>query len=682
MIFLYPQFLLGLFAILIPIAIHLFNLQRPKKVFFTNVRFLKSVQQQASSKVKLKHLLILLARILFITFLVLAFARPVIPTDDGREQNPFVAFYLDNSLSMENTLETGTALATGRNLVEKVERSYPRNTKHLFLTNDFYGRDQFLRNGDRLRERLAETNVSYIARTAEAVAQRLQSTLSQQTAGQQADVFVFSDFQKSTLGGAESLVADTSNTYFLVPLVNPQTSNVYVDSVRLQMPYIKIGEKNTLNVRFFNSGTERVEHLNVKLIIDGDQVATAGIDIEPNTYTTADFSFALNAGGTKRCKVVFEDYPVTFDNEYYFVLKVAPQVNIVHLHQQSRNYIPNLYANESIFDLNSYELGSVDYNRLTEADLVVADNLSEPEEGVLEGLRTVLEAGGSVAVFPSGKLDPEVYRSLLKQLDAPMVTLNPTDSLVPGPGNKLQPPDINDPFFANVFDRMDLRVDMPHAVPLLRLRNVGNPLLKFKDGSPFLTSFDLLNGKVYLFAAPLDNRYSTFQKHAIFVPVLYKIAFNSLNINEKIAYTFNDEFLAVSVKEPEGEQVYRLRKEETDRIPPQRMMGRTLLMELSEDVSENMPVGFYEVVAGDRVEDVVALNYDKRESQMDFYTAEELRNSFAGHENVTVIEEFNEDSFVRRLEEANLGVSLWRYALILCLMFLLAEIAIIRFFRQ
>ncbi|SFF53272.1 N-terminal double-transmembrane domain-containing protein [Thermoflexibacter ruber] len=69
MTFLYPTFLFAIGLIAIPIIIHFFNFQRPKKVYFTNIDFLKQVKAISNSRNKLKNLLVLLARCLFITAL-------------------------------------------------------------------------------------------------------------------------------------------------------------------------------------------------------------------------------------------------------------------------------------------------------------------------------------------------------------------------------------------------------------------------------------------------------------------------------------------------------------------------------------------------------------------------------------------------------------------------------------
>ena len=72
-----PQFLYFLFAMLIPIIIHLFNLRKHKTVYFSSILFLKEVKSERK-KNKLKQLLILFSRILTISALYLS-QKPFIP---------------------------------------------------------------------------------------------------------------------------------------------------------------------------------------------------------------------------------------------------------------------------------------------------------------------------------------------------------------------------------------------------------------------------------------------------------------------------------------------------------------------------------------------------------------------------------------------------------------------------
>src|SRR6185369_14626860 len=104
MMFVYPAFLWALFATAIPIIIHLFNFRRYKKVYFTNVRFLKELKHESESKSKLKQILILIARILAITALVFAFSQPFLPSKVSKNRGGVksVSVYIDNSFSMES----------------------------------------------------------------------------------------------------------------------------------------------------------------------------------------------------------------------------------------------------------------------------------------------------------------------------------------------------------------------------------------------------------------------------------------------------------------------------------------------------------------------------------------------------------------------------------------------------
>ena len=133
MSFAYPEFLFALAAISVPIIIHLFNFRRFKKVYFSDIRFLKDVEIETKSRNKLKNLLILLSRILTIAFLVLAFARPVIPTGKNPDLNSnSIVVYIDNSFSMGsegsdgNLLEEAKSKAAGNLEAGTIDEDYLR----------------------------------------------------------------------------------------------------------------------------------------------------------------------------------------------------------------------------------------------------------------------------------------------------------------------------------------------------------------------------------------------------------------------------------------------------------------------------------------------------------------------------------------------------------------------------
>src|SRR5689334_18408547 len=99
MSFLYPTFLWALLALAIPIIIHLFNFRKTTRIYFSNTRFLKQVKESTTAKRRLKHYLILLSRLLFLSLLVIAFAQPIIPAREQLGSNRNIILYIDNSFS-------------------------------------------------------------------------------------------------------------------------------------------------------------------------------------------------------------------------------------------------------------------------------------------------------------------------------------------------------------------------------------------------------------------------------------------------------------------------------------------------------------------------------------------------------------------------------------------------------
>lgn len=101
--FLFPVFLFALAALAIPVIIHLFYFRRFKKVYFTNVKFLKEVKEETSARSKLRNLLVLLMRMLAIACLVSAFAQPFIPQKNTEVEKgtKAVSVFIDNSFSMQ-----------------------------------------------------------------------------------------------------------------------------------------------------------------------------------------------------------------------------------------------------------------------------------------------------------------------------------------------------------------------------------------------------------------------------------------------------------------------------------------------------------------------------------------------------------------------------------------------------
>ena len=145
-----------------------------------------------------------------------------------------------------------------------------------------------------------------------------------------------------------------------------------------------------------------------------------------------------------------------------------------------------------------------------------------------------------------------------------------------------------------------------------------------------------------------------------------------------MAYRLQNMTINIPVeKQASGESIYKLVKDTTVFIPEQQIRGGRLVFNVPPDLEE---AGFYQLQLQDKTVGSFAFNFDKQESLLEQYSPEELRSFLPeGQQQVHVYDYSDTFTVKSEFEKRFFGVTLWKYCLILCLIFLMAEIALIRF---
>ena len=103
-----------------------------------------------------------------------------------------------------------------------------------------------------------------------------------------------------------------------------------------------------------------------------------------------------------------------------------------------------------------------------------------------------------------------------------------------------------------------------------------------------------------------------------------------------------------------------------------------MLLGLNEQIKK---AGFYNVgLENSDSTDLLALNFDRKESDMKFFNAPQLKEQYS-QANVNVVNGANAE-VATVVKELDRGTSLWKLCLILALAFLALEIALLRFWKQ
>jgi hypothetical protein len=689
MIFAQPLFLIALAALAIPVIIHLFNFRRYRKVFFTNVKFIAEIQQETKKRSQLKHLLILLSRLLAIASLILAFAQPYIPSSRQQRKaggTQAVSIYIDNSFSMEALNTGGRLLDEARNKALEIAGAYRPSDLFQLLTTDFEGKHQRFVSRDEFRNLVAEVKLSPSIRSLGEVMKR-QADLLKDIRNVNKIAYLITDFQKSTCG-LQNLKPDTTLTWFFLPLQAAKQNNLYIDSAWFDNPVLQPSQPARLSVRIRNSSDELLEKIPLQLSINGIQKTVASFAVEPSSATTVALPFTNNAAGIQAGILSITDYPVTWDDNFFFSYRLSPAVAVLSINGETPGpYLGALFDSDSTFIFRNSPENQLDFSSFGSYPLIILNGVSNISSGLKQEITRFVMNGGNILVFPTERADQQGYNELLSALGAPLLTGIDTSRL------KVSDLNTDNQIFRDVFeqdasgkitlpDNADLPVVFRHYRFSKLSRSSTDDLIKLQDGESFLTVTKAGKGKIFLASVSLDEKSSTFPRNTIFVPTLFKIALLSQPLLPLYYSLSADDGIPVETDSLRNKEVYRIKKATTDfeAIPETHSAGNVTLIYPHDQIRE---AGLYTLLEGSRIIQGIAFNYDRRESDLHCYTPGEvddmLKRSALKYYSVL---RGKQASLTKQILDINQGTPLWKYFVFAVLFFLLTEIILIRFLKD
>lgn len=680
--FFYPTFLWALAALAIPVIIHLFYFRRFRKVYFSNVKFLKEVKEETSMRSRLRNLLVLLSRLLALAALIFAFAQPYLPVDDqdvvtGRKA---VSVYVDNSFSMSAQNDQAPLLDVAKDRARDIVEAYGVEDRFQVITNEFAGRQQRLVGPDEALSLIDEIRVNPASRTLDGVLDRQLATLDRGNEPNRI-VYQISDFQESIAAdlGTAALksLADSSLQLNLLPLQSVRERNVGIDSAWFEAPVPQLNQNNLLLVRVRNYSDEDLDNIRLSLRYEGQNKPEGILSVPARSYVIDSVYLNIGQAGVGKAELAITDYPVEFDDRYYVTFNVADRVSVLNINNGStdRNLSAALRG-LSVFRADFTDARQIDYGSLGDYQLVILSDLDQVSSGLAARLEEYASDGGNLLIFPGRTAQVESYRSFLSTF--------PTDALDPFEENSREVDFINtrEFVFRDVFDNDGAALRLPTTQGNFPIGRRGSlrqeTLLRYRDGSTSLAKYNVGQGNVYLSAAPLTADWNTLGLNAeIFIPMLYKMAISS-GKRRPVAYTIGaDETIETPRRQATAELVYKLRGDDGEFIPSQRIVGNRIFLDVGNQVPS---AGIYDLTLDDdEVQDAFAFNFDRRESRLDYLEEDELAG--LATDRLTIIDAGNPAAFAGQIQENESGIPLWRYFIWAALLFLLVEVLLLRLWK-
>jgi hypothetical protein len=680
--FLSPQFLWALGVLAIPVIIHLFNFRRFREVVFPNTRFLQTVQIQSKSKQQLRKILVLLARCLMLAFLVLAFAGPYLPANKNTPaaRGHVLSIYIDNSFSMNAVSAEGQLLEAAKSKARELAKSYGSSDRFQLLTNDFEGRHQRLVSREQFLQWVDETDLSPLSRKMSEVYQRQLETLEREREpGINTLAFQISDFQE-TVADIAGLKGDSLTRLYLLPLKPNSYSNVSVDSVWMPEPYVRPGQTVSLKVRLTNHGADDLEDENITLSVDGKQKGLASFGLPAGKEAEKELNFTVDEKGWHRGSLKIADQPVTFDDELFFAFEAKEHLPVLAINSgESNKYLRGLFATDNYFQYSEQHIQQLDYASIKRQRLIILDQISAVSSGLADELRKFLSDGGTLYLIPpASEQAPETLNSFLTQWGLPAFS-SPQQT-------QLRADKINTRHnvFSPALKKWEKNIEYPSVHRYYPFRQGGGTfesLAALQNGEDIFRIYRKDGGSIYIQNLPLEISWSSFPAHFLFSSALLNMALNSSG-TDRLFYTLGeDQLVPLSLPEKSSETLFELRKNEFNMVPEIISRDQQLMLHLGGELKQ---AGNYDVFYKEAAEApplaVLAFNYSRSESASATKSPEKMREQVPPGMDIRILDA-NPKSTGKTVREEDMGKPLWKWCVILALLFVTIEILLLRFLR-
>ncbi len=677
--FLNPLYLIGALAAAVPILLHLIRREHARKMEFPTLMFLRKISKKTIRYQKLRHLLLLLLRVLALLLIALAFARPYFearrpPAALGAGAAAHVVL-IDNSMSMGFDDRWQRARAAAEAIVRNsgpgdrfaVLCFSDRTAVATPALTDSSEALSSIRGATELTDR--PTRYGQALRAAEKFA--LDAGTGKRI------VHLISDFQRSGYAAEEQ-------DFRLSAGIELRPVDVGSDSGgNLAVRDVRVSEKSgggglILKASPVNFGVRDRKNVRVSLTVDGRGIAEQRVDLPKGSSQGIEFQVPGLIAGTHPAFIEIEDAELERDNRFHLTLENRARTPVLAVEEPEpgTRRSPSFFLSYAlnIDALSPYRLSVVAPRNLAIAGrLIVWNNAPSGPSSLQKKLREFVHSGGGLAiVLADSTKSADFNRGFGSWLPVKAVeTPGLTNDYVLMTGVRMDHPifqPFSKPHSGNFFNARFYRYAKLTVGP-----GVEVPA-RFENGDPALATLSVGEGRVLIFTSSADDASNDLYLKAVYAPLWQQ----ALRYLEK--FQEKRRWLAVG-----------------DTASPRKLMTEAAMLQSNESFNANeafvvldpdkqrLPLapgsdavemdkaGFYEIRATD-LSRIVAVNTDPRESDLTRGNVEEM---IAGWKSREAARPFPTGRVVP--EEQDRRQRLWRLLLLAAALLLLSELLLSNF---
>lgn len=635
--FKHPEILYFLFLLIIPILVHLFQLRRFKKEYFTNVQFLKELSIQTRKSSQIKKWLLLFTRLLLLACIILAFAQPFFSAKDSTKTTNEMYIILDNSYSMQAKGKKGELLK--RAVQELLEHTPETQNFSLITCNEnFWNTD--IKSIQRELQNLQYSPTPF----------RLDNLLAKVNARKSAfnkDIVVITDAVEVDQNQTKSFRKE-DNVYFVIPEAE-QKNNIAIDSV------------------YLNQTPDEFYEIGIKLNANGDDFEDVPIALYNKNKLIAKTLLSLEKGSKSinftipkedfHGYVSITDKGLEYDNTYYFSISKPSKSDVMSIGDEAKsNFMSRIYTSDE-FNYSNYPISSLPYNLIEKQNAIVINELDELPQSLQTTLKSFVQKGGNLILIPSETSKLQNWNSFLANFGAIQYKENEVID------KKVTKINFSHPLYSTVFEKKIDNFQYPLVKKTFDISSTSPAILSYDDQNSFLSSMAMEVSSVYVFAGAINKQNSNFLNSPLVVPTFYNMAQNAQKTGINTIFIGENQPFIVNANLAKDE-ILEIKNSTEKFIPVQQAMSSKVKMTFNENPKK---AGNFQVMNGETAIENISFNYNRTESNLND-TNQDIANE---HEKINDIE-----TVFNTIQIDRTDTQIWKWFVILSLLFVLLELLI------
>ena len=634
--FKHPEILYLLFLLVIPILVHLFQLRRFKKEYFTNVKLLKELQTQTRKSSKIKKWLLLATRLLLLSCLILAFTQPYFENDKVTKKSNELIILLDNSFSMQAKGPKGELL---KRSIQELLEELPENQTFSLLTNTEIFWDTDIKSIQKELQNLSYSalpfQLDYLLNQVEIKKKQVPK-----------DFIIITDALQVESKKAATL-AQNHSVYFIQPQAE-YFSNVSIQNVEISQVMEQFYE---LKITLQSFGLKQKE-VPLSVISSNKSIANTLVQLDkPKTVIKITIPKKEFQG-----TVHIEDQSLTYDNNYYFSISTPKKASVLAIGTSAQNNFLGRIFTADEFNFNSTELKTLDYNQIENQESIFLNELEDLPLALGTTLKSFYEKGGNVVLIPNLQNTVNNLNTFTSNFGAPKYTSLTTTE------KQITTINYSHPLYQAVFENNVTNFQYPKVKSSFGLTGTTG-VLQFEDQAVFVGSNTNQLGNFYAFSAPINKQNSNFQNAPLIVPTIFNMGQNQNKIGS-IAYTIGENQNLILETILSKDEAVVIQNKDYSFIPLQQLLNAKCKLTFG-DYPEI--AGNYEIIKNKENLKSISFNYARTESDITAINSGKF-DTFTKVNNLSTV--------LNDLASAQSSSKIWKWFLIGTLLLLCIELLI------